>query len=93
MAEVKLPISAFSEFLSLFTDSNANVCSLRGCVERPSAVALSYGVDGALRPRRRSFCLFLYLRVRCCLRCLPALPALPTGLPSFRIAYFASMYV
>jgi hypothetical protein len=51
--EIKLPVSAFSEFLSLFTDSNANVCSLRGCVERPSAVALSYGVDGAPQPRRR----------------------------------------
>jgi hypothetical protein len=33
--EIKLPILAFSGFLSLFVDCNVNVCSLRGCVERP----------------------------------------------------------
>jgi hypothetical protein len=41
-----------------------------GGVERPSAVALPYSVDGVPQPRRRSFYLFLYLRIRCCLRFL-----------------------
>jgi hypothetical protein len=48
-------------------------------VERPSAVALSYGVDGAPQPRRRlllpAYILRSCLRSQRCLFVLPVLPA------------------
>jgi hypothetical protein len=44
-----LPTLAFSDVVSpLFIVYSANICSLRGCVKRPSAMALSHGLDDAL---------------------------------------------
>jgi hypothetical protein len=80
MAEVKLPISAFSRFLSLFVDSKADVCSLRGCVKRldlyttrphanggPTAsIALFIYIDGVSSLNSDPFAAYAALCSLCC---------------------------
>jgi hypothetical protein len=72
-----------------------------------ASTALSFCVDGvpgldgdpfAACAALHSLCCLFFLAILPCAAyvgypALPALPALPAGLPSFRMAYFASVYV